>query len=89
MKGIGLLLPLLALGVIAGALGDVYAKHQSRRLFIELQGLEAERDEMNIEWGQLQLEQSTLATHGRVEDRARTELRMTMPAPEAVVIVRP
>lgn len=89
MKGIGLLLPLLLLGVIATALGDVYAKHQSRKLFVELQGLEAERDEMNIEWGQLQLEQSTWATHGRVEELARTQLKMTMPAQDTVVIVRP
>lgn len=89
MKGIGVLLPLLVMGVIVTALGDVYAKHQSRKLFVELQGLEAERDEMNIEWGQLQLEQSTLATHGRVEERARTELKMTMPAQDTVVIVRP
>lgn len=89
MNGVGLLLPLLVLGVVATALGDVYAKHQSRKLFIELQSLEAERDGMNIEWGQLQLEQSTLATHGRVEERAREQLRMTMPAPDAVVIVRP
>lgn len=89
MKGVGLLVPLLVLGVIATALGDVYTKHQSRKLFVELQSLEAERDEMNIEWGQLQLEQSTWATHGRVEELARTQLKMTMPAPEAVVIVRP
>lgn len=89
MKGIGLLLPLLLLAVIASALGVVYSKHQSRKLFIVLQNLEAARDEMNIEWGQLQLEQSTWATHVRVEGLAREQLKMTTPNPEAVVIVRP
>lgn len=89
MKIGGLLLPVLMLAVIASALGVVYAKHQSRKLFVALQGLEAERDEMNIEWGQLQLEQSTWATHGRVEEIAREQLKMTTPAPDTVVIVWP
>lgn len=89
MKGMGLLLPVLVLAVIMSALGVVYAKHQSRKLFVTLQGLEAERDEMNIEWGQLQLEQSTWATHGRVEELAREQLKMTTPAQDAVVIVWP
>ncbi len=89
MKAIGLLLPILLLTVIASALGVVYTKHQSRKLFVALQNLETARDEMNIEWGQLQLEQSTWATHGRVEGLAREQLKMTSPAPDAVVIVRP
>lgn len=89
MKGVQLVLPLLVLAVVVSALGVVYAKHQSRKLFVAVQRLEAERDEMNIEWGQLQLEQSTWATHGRVEELARKQLKMTTPAQDAVVIVWP
>ncbi|MFA7387685.1 MAG: cell division protein FtsL [Thiohalobacteraceae bacterium] len=89
MKAPGLLLPLLVITVIASALGDVYSKHQSRKLFVALQDMEANRDEMNIEWGQLQLEQSTWATHGRVEELAREQLKMTLPLQDDVVIVRP
>ena len=89
MKGVGLVLPLLILAVIASALGVVYTKYYSRKLFIVLQDLEATRDEMNIEWGQLQLEQSTWATHGRVEGLAREQLKMITPNPDTVVIVRP
>lgn len=89
MKGPGLLLPLLLLAVIASAISVVYSKHQSRKLFVALQRLESDRDKMNIEWGQLQLEQSTWATHGRIEELARGKLRMTMPDPNAVVIVQP
>ena len=59
----------------------VYAKHQSRVLFGELQALEAERDRMNTEWGQLQLEQSTLTTHGQVERAAHSRLGMRIPNP--------
>jgi cell division protein FtsL len=67
----------------------VYAKHQSRKLFVELQALGYEKDTMDVEWGQLQLEQGTLTTQGRVEQAARTRLGMTSPAPDAVVIVKP
>jgi cell division protein FtsL len=64
---------------LASALGVVYAKHQSRIDFIRLQSLHAERDQMAIEWGRLQLEQSTLAQHARIEEIASRKLGMTLP----------
>ncbi|HHJ17091.1 MAG TPA: cell division protein FtsL [Gammaproteobacteria bacterium] len=70
-------------------MGAAYAKHQSRKLFIELQALESERDAMNVEWGQLQLEQSTHTTHGKVEEAARKRLGMKIPGPQQVMILRP
>lgn len=84
-----LLLPLLLLFVVATAMGAAYAKHQSRKLFIELQALESERDAMHVEWGQLQLEQSTHTTHGKVEEAARKRLGMGIPGAQQVVILRP
>lgn len=84
-----LLLPLLLLAIVATAMGAAYAKHQSRKLFIELQALESERDAMNVEWGQLQLEQSTHTTHGKVEEAARKRLGMKIPGPQQVMILRP
>jgi len=83
-----LLFPLLLLAVVATAMGASYSKHQSRKLFIELQALESERDAMNVEWGQLQLEQSTHTTHGKVEHAARKRLGMEIPGPQQVVILR-
>jgi cell division protein FtsL len=80
---------LLALAVVATSVAVVYAKHQSRMLFVELQELERERDQMDVEWGQLQLEQSTLTTHGKVEEAARDNLQMVIPPAEAVVMVHP
>lgn len=79
----------LAACVFASALGVVAAKHQSRQLFIELEALKAERDELNIEWGKLTLEQATWATPTRVERIARDRLEMTPPPAERIVIVRP
>ena len=83
------LVMLLALIVLASSLAVVYAKHQSRKLFVELDTLKKERDEMNVEWGRLQLEQSTLATHGRIERIAKKRLGMKTPEYEQILIVRP
>ena len=83
------LVMVLALIVLASSLGVVYTKHQSRKLFVELDTLKKERDEMNVEWGRLQLEQSTLATHGRIERAAKKRLDMVTPEYEQILIVKP
>ena len=80
---------ILLLAVIASSVGVVYAKHQGRKQFIELQALAAERDRMDVEWGQLQLEQSTLTTHGRIESAARERLGMVTPDAGSLVIIKP
>jgi cell division protein FtsL len=84
----GAILLLLAL-VIVSSVGVVYAKHQGRKLFIELQSLSRERDNMDIEWGQLQLEQGTLTTQGQVETAARERLGMVNLSADNMVIVKP
>lgn len=89
IKGSTTLLTVLAALVLFSALTVVYSKHQSRKLFVELQALEGMRDALNIEWGQLQLEQSTWAMPNRVERVARTRLQMDVPAPDQIVIVTP
>ena len=79
----------LWVAVLGSALGVVYAKHEARSRFNELQKLTQRRDDLDIEWGQLQLEQSTWATHGRVERVARDELRMVIPQASDLRIVQP
>jgi len=78
--------PELALGllVLVSAVAAVYAKHESRKLFIELQALNAERDRLAVEWGQLQIEQSAWSTHARVEQLARDDMNLRPPAPDQV-----
>jgi len=73
--------------VFASAVGVVVSRHQSRKLFVELQAMERERDQMNEEWGQLQLEQATWGTHARVEEIAHAKLGMVPPQPSSVVMV--
>ena len=79
----------LAIAVLVSSVGVVYSKHESRKLFIELDRLKTKRDQINVEWGRLQLEQSTLATHGRIERAARQRLNMITPEYEKIYIVRP
>ena len=79
----------LWLAVLGSALGVVYGKQQARNRFNELQKLTTQRDDLDIEWGQLQLEQSTWATHGRVERVAHDELGMVTPSATDLRIVQP
>lgn len=80
---------LLWVAVLGSSLAVVYGKHEARLRFVDLQKLTQQRDELDIEWGQLQLEQSTWATHGRVERVARDDLRMLIPAAADLRIVKP
>ena len=75
--------------VLASAILLVYSKHQSRKLFVELQGIKHQVNELNTEWGQLQLEQSAWSGHGRIEQIARERLSMVMPNAEEVVFINP
>jgi cell division protein FtsL len=79
----------LLVAIIVTSLAVVYSRHQDRKLFIELQALGYEKDAMDVEYGQLQLEQSTLTTHGKVEHAARTRLGMINPAPQQMQIIKP
>jgi cell division protein FtsL len=84
-----LAMAILWLALLAAAIAVVWSKHQARSLFIELQALHSERDALDIEWGQLKLEQSAWAMHGRVEQTARLNLQMVVPRPDEVRIVKP
>lgn len=88
MKATWILIPLIV-AVIASALGVVYSTHYSRKLFVELTELKKTRDNLNVEWGQLQLEQSTWGTQGRIEDLARKKLNMKALDYKQVVIIEP
>jgi cell division protein FtsL len=85
-----LLVFVFAVVCVMSAITLVYTKHESRKLFVELEGLTHQRDELNIEWGQLQIEQSTWAQHARIEQVATDDLSLVRPdAAEIFVIERP
>ena len=79
---------LLLVLVIICALSVVTSQHKARKYFVELQGEKDKAQQMEVEWGQLQLEQSTLALPGRVDKIASRQLQMLMPQGKQVQFVR-
>ena len=81
--------PLLWLAALGSAAGAIYCKHRARQMFVELEALNARRDNLEIEWGQLQLEQSAWSTHAFVERVASAKLHMAMPPAKQIEVVTP
>ncbi len=79
----------LILANLISAIGVVHARYRHRQLFVDLSRLEKNRDELNIEFSRLQLEQATWAESNRVDQIARTRLGMKMPEPADIVVIRP
>ena len=82
------LVAFLVLAGVGSGVGVVYAKYLSRSHFVELQRVRAQRDQVDVRWRRLQLEESALATYSRVEANARGKLQMRIPHPGEVVVVR-
>lgn len=78
----------LIMGIVSSGVGLVYTKHQSRKLFIELQVLQGLRDDLEIEWEMLQLEESTLTTEAVVDQAARVRLNMMVPDANSVIYIK-
>ncbi|MGB5258163.1 MAG: cell division protein FtsL [Woeseiaceae bacterium] len=82
-----LLVIVFALVCVLSAIALVYTKHESRKLFVELEALTHERDGLNIEWGQLQIEQSTWAQHARIEKVATEDLSLVRPEASEIFVI--
>jgi cell division protein FtsL len=81
-------LNLILLGILVGCgLMLVTSQHQARKLYVELQKEQELAKQLDIEWGQLQLEQSTWSTHARIEKIAARNLNMRMPTPARVQVI--
>ncbi|MEO8460137.1 MAG: cell division protein FtsL [Dokdonella sp.] len=83
-----LIITILLAAVVGSAIGVVYARQESRRLFVELTRLTTERDDTNFEFGRLQLEQATWAENNRIEQIARGRLGMVSPKAAETVVMR-
>lgn len=75
--------------LILCALALVTSQHHARKLYIELQKEQELAKRLEVEWGQLQLEQSTWAMHARIEKIATRNLNMGSPPPSRVQVVGP
>jgi cell division protein FtsL len=82
-------MPVLWVAALGSAAAAVYLKHRSREMFVQLERLDTRRDNLDIEWGQLQLEQSAWSNNAFVERVANAKLHMAMPPPKEIEIIAP
>ncbi len=83
------LVPVLLAILVVTSLAVIYSKYRSRQLFVEIQNLERDLDFLVVEWGRLQLEQTTLTEPNRIERLARSKLGLVMPIRENFVYIKP
>lgn len=72
---------ILVIALVLCALSLVNAQYQSRRLFVELERAQSQTRQLDIQWAQLQLDQSTLGKHARIEMNAKRDLNMVALTP--------
>ena len=82
-------LPVLWVAALGSAAAVVFLLLCSRVLFVLLERLDTRRDNLDIEWGQLQLEQSAWSNNAFVERVANAKLHMAMPPPKEIEIIAP
>ena len=83
------LIMLLSFAVLGSGIAVVYARQQHRQAYVELTRLQKQRDELNIEFSRLQLEQATWAETNRIEQVATERLGMSFPATPELIVVQP
>ncbi len=89
MKSLGVLILLaLLVATLASAIGVVWTRHESRALFVNLTTLQNQRDDLNIEYGKLELEQATYGEPRRIDEEARQKLGMIDPRPQDIRLLR-
>ncbi len=78
---------ILLAALMACAMALVASQHKARKLYVELQKEQSVTKQLDVEWGQLQLEQGTWGTHGRIERIATRELNMRLPTANRIEVV--
>ncbi|MFT6641384.1 MAG: cell division protein FtsL [Flavobacteriaceae bacterium] len=69
-----------AIVLFVSALATVTIQHRSRNVFIEIERTQSVSNQLELEYKQLQLDQSVLASHARIESMAKTKLGLSFPA---------
>jgi len=79
---------LLLIMVVLSAFSVIYLTHLNRQTTIKLENLLTDRDELDVEWRNLLLEQNSLAEHSTIESKAKRRLQMKRPSVDSEVIVK-
>jgi cell division protein FtsL len=87
LSTVGIIVLLIML--MSSALAVIYSKNYSRSIFIDIERHERALDQYEVEWGQMQLELSTLAEQNRVERIAKERLKLVMPPRESIIYIKP
>ncbi|HCT41266.1 MAG TPA: cell division protein FtsL [Moraxellaceae bacterium] len=82
------LVGIVVVTLVSSAIAVTFSVHKSRQYLYELQELQAERDHLETEWGQLLLEQHAWGAYGRIGRLATEQLQMRNPAPTEIIMVR-
>ena len=83
------ILAILIAAVLGSGVAVVFARQEHRQAYVQLTRLVRERDEINIEFSRLQLEQATWAETNRIEQVATERLGMTFPQASELVVIKP
>jgi len=78
----------LIVAVLVSALAVVYTTNMHRLTFAKLETVEQQSHQLQLQWGQLLLEQASLATPGRVQELAAEKLHMVLPTSKQTFILR-
>ena len=79
---------LLFMAVVGSAASVILSTHYNRQMSIAVESLMQEKDQLDVEWRHLILEQSALTEHNRIENLVKAQLNMSRPSPEDEVVVR-
>ncbi|GGO68867.1 cell division protein FtsL [Bowmanella pacifica] len=79
---------LLYLMALLSAAAVILSSHHNRQLAIVHEQLMQQRDQLDVEWRHLLLEQSALTEHNRLETMVRKQLNMRRPQPQDEVVVK-
>ncbi|QHS10267.1 cell division protein FtsL [Sinimarinibacterium sp. NLF-5-8] len=88
-RGLWMVVLVLGVAVFYSALVVIRTKHENRALVSELEQLRQDRERLEMEWAQLQIEEATLAHNNRVDKVAREQLGMVEPRDYQVVKAGP
>lgn len=74
--------------VVISAFSVIYFTHMNRQTTSELEQLLTQRDELDIEWRNLLIEQNSLSEHSAIETKAEKQLKMERPAMNSEIIIK-
>lgn len=87
MNRLTLIVIFLAAINVCSAVVVVYTKHLSRQRYAQISDLQQTIDDLDVQWSQLQIEESTFSEHGLVERTARDRLGMVLPGHKGSIMI--